>query len=125
MTDQMQHRAWVRLTFPVYITSANSNQKQNWIKKASLHSVKLLIYNSLNIYSSSVCMFNWTHSIPFVADVLGAEVGVGVDSRQLDAIGLGNLQDLVVDAHGGHALFVSLGQGGLELVVSCDQTLRR
>lgn len=29
-----------------------------------------------------------------------------------------------MDAHGGHALFVGLGQSGLELVVSGDQTLK-
>lgn len=66
-----------------------------------------------------------THSVPLVGDVLRAQVGVGVDSRQLDAIGLSDLQDLGVDAQGGHALLVSLGQRGLELIVSCDQTLKR
>ena len=64
-----------------------------------------------------------THSVPLVADVLGGEVGVGVDAGQLDAVGLGDLQDLTLDAHGGHALLVRLGQGGLELVVGRDQTL--
>lgn len=44
------------------------------------------------------CVFSLTHSFPLVADVLGGEVGVGVDSRQLDSIGLSDLQDLVVDA---------------------------
>lgn len=67
--------------------------------------------------------FSLTHSFPLVADVLGGEVGVGVDSRQLDSVGLSDLQDLAVDAQRGHALLVSLGQGGLELVVSGDQTL--
>lgn len=42
--------------------------------------------------------FSLTHSFPLVADVLGGEVGVGVDSRQLDSVGLSDLQDLVVDA---------------------------
>lgn len=69
--------------------------------------------------------FDLTHSVPLSADVLGGEVGVGVDSGQLDAVGLGDLQDLVVDAHGGHALLVGLGQSGLELVVSGDQTLKQ
>ena len=67
--------------------------------------------------------FDLTHSVPLSADVLRAQVGVWVDSGQLDAVGLGDLQDLIVDAHGGHALFVGLGQSGLELVMSCDQTL--
>lgn len=65
-----------------------------------------------------------THSFPLVADVLGRKVGVGVDSGQLDSVGLSNLQDLTVDAQCGHALLVSLGQSGLELVVSSDQTLQ-
>lgn len=64
-----------------------------------------------------------THSVPLSADVLGGEGGVRVDSGQLDAVGLSDLQDLAVDAHGGHALLVGLGQSGLELVVSSDQTL--
>lgn len=68
--------------------------------------------------------FDLTHSVPLSADVLGGEGGVRVDSGQLDAVGLGDLQDLVVDAHGGHALLVGLGQSGLELVVSGDQTLK-
>lgn len=67
--------------------------------------------------------FDLTHSVPLSADVLGGEVGVRVDSGQLDAVGLGDLQDLVVDAQSGHALLVGLGQSSLELVVSCDQTL--
>lgn len=67
--------------------------------------------------------FDLTYSVPLSADVLWGQVGVRVNSRQLDAVGLGDLQDLIVDAHGGHALFVSLRQSGLELVVSCDQTL--
>lgn len=67
--------------------------------------------------------FDLTHSVPLIADILGAEVGVRVDSGQLDAVGLGDLQDLTVDAHGGHALLVGLRQSGLELVVSSDQTL--
>lgn len=70
---------------------------------------------------SFVCSL--THSFPLVADVLGREVCVGVDSGQLDSVGLSDLQDLVVDAQCGHALLVSLGQSGLELVVSSDQTL--
>lgn len=69
-------------------------------------------------------VFNLTHSVPLSADVLGGEGGVRVDSRELDAVGLSDLQDLVVDAHGGHALFVGFGQSGLELVVSGDQTLK-
>lgn len=68
--------------------------------------------------------FDLTHIVPLSADVLGGEGGVRVDSGQLDAVGLGDLQDLVVDAHGGHALLVGLGQSGLELVVSGDQTLK-
>lgn len=69
-------------------------------------------------------MFDLTHGVPLSADVLGGEGGVRVDSGQLDAVGLSDLQDLVVDAHGGHALLVGLGQSGLELVVSSDQTLK-
>lgn len=66
-----------------------------------------------------------THGVPLGADVLRGEVGVRVDSGQLDAVGLGDLQDLAVDAHGGHALLVGLRQSGLELVVSGDQALKR
>lgn len=68
--------------------------------------------------------FDLTHSVPLSGDVLGGEVGVRVDPRQLDAVGLGDLQDLVVDAQSGHALLVGLGQSGLELVVSCDEALQ-
>lgn len=64
-----------------------------------------------------------TYSLPFVVDVLDREVGVGVLGHQLDPIGLGNLQDLGVDAQGGHALLVGLGQGSLKLIMGCDQTL--
>ncbi|KAF3837215.1 hypothetical protein F7725_004679, partial [Dissostichus mawsoni] len=52
-------------------------------------------------------------SVPLGADVLGGEVGVGVDSGQLDAVGLGDLQDLVVDPHGGHALLSASGRVAL------------
>lgn len=69
-------------------------------------------------------MSDLTHSVPLSADVLGREAGVRVDPGQLDAVGLGDLQDLVVDAQGGHALLVSLRQSGLELVVSGDQALK-
>lgn len=75
-------------------------------------------------HADSQGAFDSTHSVPLVADVLGGQGGVRVDSGQLDAVGLGDLQDLVVDAQGGHALLVGLGQGGLELVVSGDQTLK-
>lgn len=64
-----------------------------------------------------------THSFPLGVDVRLVQVGVRVDSGQLDAVGLGDLQDLVMDADGGHALLVGLGQSGFELVVSGDQTL--
>lgn len=64
-----------------------------------------------------------THSFPLGVDVRLAQVGVRVDSGQLDAVGLGDLQDLVMDADGGHALLVGLRQSGFELVVSSDQTL--
>lgn len=74
------------------------------------------------ITNSTLC---GTHSVPLVADVLGGEVGVRVDAGELDAVGLSDLQDLAVDAHGGHALLVGLGQRGLELVVSGDQALWR
>lgn len=66
-----------------------------------------------------------TYSLPFVVDVLDGEVGVGVLGHQLDPVGLGNLQDLGVDAQGGHALLVGLGQGSLKLIMGCDQTLLR
>lgn len=69
-------------------------------------------------------VFSLTHSFPLIADVLRGEVGVGVDSRQLDSVGLSDLQDLVVDAQCGHTFLVSFGQSGLELVVSSDQTLQ-
>lgn len=68
-------------------------------------------------------VFDLTHSFPFVGDILGGEAGVRVDSRQFDAIGLSDLKDLTVNAQCGHALLVSLRQGGLELVMSSDQTL--
>lgn len=60
---------------------------------------------------------------PFVVDVLDRETGVRVLSNQLDAVGLGDLQDLGVNAQGCHALLVCLWQRGLELIVGCDQTL--
>lgn len=64
-----------------------------------------------------------TYSVPLSCDVLGGDGGVRVNSRELDAVSLSNLQDLVVDAQRGHALLVSLRQSGLELVVSGDQAL--
>ncbi len=79
---------------------------------------------SATSYEKSFGVFDLTHSVPLSGDVLGGEVGVRVDSGQLDAVGLSDLQDLIVDAQRGHALLVGLGQGGLELVVSGDQTLR-
>lgn len=66
-----------------------------------------------------------THRLPLVGDVLRAEVGVWIDSRQFDAIGLSDLHDLVHDTHDGHTLFVCLWESGLKLVVSCDQTLMK
>lgn len=66
-----------------------------------------------------------THRLPLVGDVLRAEVGVGVDSRKLDAVSLSDLHDLSYDPHDGHTLFVCLWESGLKLVVSRDQTLRK
>lgn len=65
-----------------------------------------------------------THSIPFVGDVLWAENSVWIDANQLDAVGLSDLCDFILDAHDGHALLVGFWQGGLELIMSCDQTLK-
>lgn len=64
-----------------------------------------------------------THRLPLVGDVLRAEVGVWVDTGQLDSVRLSDLHDLGYDPHDGHTLFVCLWESGLELVVSCDQTL--
>lgn len=74
-------------------------------------------------YTTSLSFVLCTHSLPFVGDVLWAEDRVGIDSDQLDAVGLSDFGDLVLDAHDGYALLVGFWQGGLKLVVSCDQTL--
>lgn len=115
--------------------SHNANVHEPEIKLKYIQKVILLSFCKFYIIISLCCAssmystwwflgaFDLTHSIPLSADVLAREVGVRIDSGQLDAIGLGNLQDLVVDAQGGHALFVGLRQSGLELIMSCDQTL--
>lgn len=52
-----------------------------------------------------------------------AEAGVRVHPRQLDAVGLGNLLDLILNAQDGHALFVGFRQSSFELLMGCDQAL--
>lgn len=61
---------------------------------------------------------------PFVVNALRCDGGVGVSSTQLDAVALGDLLHLSLDGLDGFPLLVGLWQGGLELLVGCDQTLR-
>ena len=63
--------------------------------------------------------------VPLVVDALGGDGGVGVVPSQLDAVVLRYLLHLRLDGLDGLALLISIRQGGLELLMSCDQTLRR
>lgn len=60
---------------------------------------------------------------PFAIDALRCDGGVGVCSTQLDAVALGDLLHLSLDGLDGLPLLVGLCQGGLELLMGCDQTL--
>lgn len=82
---------------------------------------------SQKLLTGTVCVRGlwWAHRLPLVADVLRAEVGVGVHSSQLDAVGLSDLHDLIHYSHGGHALLICLRESGLELIMSRDQTLMK
>ena len=64
------------------------------------------------------------HLLPLAVDALRGDGGVGVGSAQLDAVALGDLLHLRLDGLDGLPLLVGLCQGGLELLVGCDQTLR-
>lgn len=65
------------------------------------------------------------HLLPLAVDALRCDGGVRVASTQLDAVALGNLLHLGLDGLDGLPLLVGLGQGGLELLVGCDQTLKK
>jgi len=62
---------------------------------------------------------------PLAVDALGCDRGVGVGCAQLDAVALGDLPHLGLDGLDGLPLLVGLCQGGLELIVGRDETLRR
>lgn len=64
------------------------------------------------------------HLFPFAVNALGRDGGVGVCSTQLDAVALGDLLHFGLDGLDGLPLLVGLCQSGLELLVSCDQTLK-
>src|SRR4029434_33675 len=80
---------------------------------------------SLQVRRTHTHTHTHTHQLPLVGDVLWREVGVGVDATELDAVGLGDLQHLALDAHGSHALLIRLRQSGLELVMGRDYALWR
>lgn len=63
------------------------------------------------------------HLLPLAVDALGCDGSIGVCAAQLDPVALGDLLNLRLDGLDGLALLVGLGQGGLELLVGCDQTL--
>lgn len=65
-----------------------------------------------------------TYPLPLAVDALRCDGGVGVGSAQLDPVALGDLLHLGLDGLDGLALHVGLRQGGLELLVGCDQILR-
>lgn len=61
--------------------------------------------------------------VPFAIDLLRCDGCVGVGARHVDVIGLDNLGHLIVDAQDGQALLVGVGEGGLELLMGCGQSL--
>ena len=66
---------------------------------------------------------SWTHLLPLAVDALRCDGGVGVGPGQVDAVVLGDLLHLRLDGLDGLALLVGVRQGGLELLVGCDQAL--
>lgn len=64
-----------------------------------------------------------THMVPFAIDLLRRDGCVGVGACHVDVVGLDNLGHLVVDAQDGQALLVRIGEGGLELLMGCGQSL--
>lgn len=78
------------------------------------------VQNDVNIRTSGRA-----YLLPLVVDALGCDGGVGVCSAQFDAVALGDLLHLGLDGLDGLSLLVGLRQSGLELLVGCDQTLRR
>lgn len=67
----------------------------------------------------------WTHMLPFAIDLLRRDGCVGVGACHVDVVGLDNLGHLVVDSQDGQALLVGIGEGGLELLMGCGQSLER
>lgn len=61
--------------------------------------------------------------VPFAIDILRRDGCVGVGACHVDVIGLDNLGHLIVDAQDGQALLVGVGEGGLELLMGCGQSL--
>lgn len=64
------------------------------------------------------------YPFPLAVDALRCDGGVGVGSTQLDSVVLGDFLHLRLDGLDGLSLLVGIWQSGLELLMSCDQTLR-
>lgn len=62
---------------------------------------------------------------PFAVDAVWRDGGVGVPAGQLDAVALCDALHLIVDVLNGLQLLLGIAQGGFELLVGCNQTLRR
>ena len=92
------------------------------IDKSTLMGFVTLSYRlPLILYTNS----SLHYLVPLVHELLHGDVTVGVDVAGLDAVALGDLLHLVLDPHDGLPLCVRLRQGGLELLVGCDEALER
>lgn len=65
-----------------------------------------------------------TYPFPLGVDDLRGYRGVGVVPRELDAVEVCDPLCFPLDAQDGLTLLVGVGQGGLELVVSSDESLQ-
>lgn len=66
-----------------------------------------------------------THMVPFAIDLLRRDGCIGVGACHVDMIGLDNLGHFIVDTQDGQALLVCIGEGSLELLMGCGQSLDR
>lgn len=62
---------------------------------------------------------------PLVVDNVWRDGGVGVPAGQLDAVAVCNALHFSVDLLNGLQLLLGVAQSGFELLVCCNETLRR